>query len=117
VEVDELLSYCTQQISRFNKFRLDPSVLCMPSRLPEVTDDTATPPRIGYHGEDLAATLYYLYETRSSVLDSICDKIKEIYPEFSNFEFNTVGDDRIAFSVVYSDSRQVVPAVRLSSGI
>jgi predicted ATPase len=116
VDVDDLLSYCTQQISRFNKFRLDPAVLSQPSRLPEVTVDTATPPRIGYHGEDLAATLYYLYEARSSVLDRVRDKIKEIYPEFSDFEFNTVGDDRVAFSVVYSDSRQVVPAVRLSSG-
>lgn len=117
VEVDDLLSYCTQQISRFNKFRLDPKVLSQPSRLPEISGDTALAPRIGYLGEDLAATLYYLQETQSPSLDNILAKIKETYPEISNFEFNTVGEDRIAFSVVHSDSRSVVPAVRLSSGM
>ena len=117
LEVDELVSYCTQQISRFNKFRIDPNVLAQPSRLPEITEETAlVPPRIGYRGEDLAATLYYLAEIKSPVLNIVREKVKEIDPEFSDFEFNTVGTDRIAFAAVYQDSRQTVPAVRLSSG-
>jgi hypothetical protein len=47
---DELFSYCTQQISRFNKFRLDPFVLSQASRVPDL-GDTSTPariPRLGY---------------------------------------------------------------------
>ena len=118
VEVDDLVFYCAQQISRFNKFRLDPYFLAQPSRLPEVADDSAvtSPPRIGYRGEDLATTLYHLAETRSQTLDTIRDRVKEIDPEFSDFDFNIVGTDRVAFSVKYSDRRQKVPAARLSSG-
>lgn len=116
---DELLAYCTQRISQFNKFRLDPGVLAQPSRLPETIDEKTTtrPPRLGYNGEELAATLYHLAETRSPSLENIREKAKEIYPNFSDFEFNSVSNDRIAFSVAYSDSRKVVPSVRLSSGM
>lgn len=118
--VDDLLLYCTQRISQFNKFRLDPGILAQPSRLPEIVDAEASavlPPRLGYNGEDLAATLYHLNEASSPVLDILYAEMKEIYPEFSSFEFNTIGTDRIGFSVVYSDSRQSIPAVRLSAGM
>ncbi|MGH7393095.1 MAG: AAA family ATPase [Candidatus Rokuibacteriota bacterium] len=73
-------------------------------------------PRIGYRGEDLAATLYHLSETRDRALESIREKVKLIDPHFTDFEFNTVGTDRIGFSAVYSDPRQTVPSVRLSAG-
>ena len=56
--VDELLEYCTQQISRFNRFRLDPSVLSQACRLPDPSGEVI--PRLGHHGEDLAAVLYHL---------------------------------------------------------
>ncbi len=36
-------------------------------------------------------------------------------PAFSDFEFNTVGPDCVAFAFVYEDARKTVPAVRLSS--
>jgi len=114
VPLDELLAYCTQQISRFNKFRLDPGVLGQPSRLPDPSGEVV--PRLGYHGEDLAATLYHLSETQDSALDTIREKVKLIDPNFTNFDFNTVGTERIDFSATYSDSRQTVPAVRLSAG-
>ena len=74
-------------------------------------------PRIGYHGEDLAATLYYLSETQHASYTAICEKVRELVPEFAEFEFNTVGTDRIAFAVLYTDRRQSVPSVRLSSGM
>jgi len=118
-QLDPLLEYVTQQISRFNKFRLDPFVLAAPSRLPELTG-TPSPtyaPRIGYHGEDLAATLYYLAETSAPSLDVIRRKVRELVPEFDDFEFSTVGTDRIAFGVEYTDRRETVPSVRLSSGM
>ena len=116
---DELVSYCSQQISRFNKFRLDPGVLAAPSRLPEISGEPtmASGPRLGYHGEDLAATLYHLSETKAPELDRIREKVKEVDSDFSDFEFNTVGTDRIAFSVAYSDRRRTIPSVRLSSGM
>lgn len=117
--VDPLLNYVTQQISRFNKFRLDPSMLAAPSRLPELTSVplSTNAPRIGYHGEDLAATLYYLSETGHSSLDLIRQKVRELVPEFQDFEFNIVGTDRIAFAVKYSDRRETIPSVKLSSGM
>jgi len=117
--VDPLLDYVTQQISRFNKFRIDPVVLAAPSRLPDLGSESepAVAPRLGYHGEDLASTLYYLAETESPVLETIRMKIREVVPEFSDFDFSTVGTDRIAFSVRYSDRRETIPSVRLSSGM
>lgn len=114
-----LLEYSTQQISRFNKFRLDPFVLGGPCRIPEVGNEPTAPapPRIGYHGEDLASTLYYLSVTEDPSLERIRQKIRELVPEFDDFEFNTVGTDRIAFAVRHTDNRESVPSVRLSSGI
>lgn len=114
VPMDKLLDYCTQQISRFNKFRIDPSVLGQPSRLPDPSGTVI--PRLGYHGEDLAATLYHLSETQDPALNTICEKVKLIDPHFTDFDFNTVGTERVAFSAIYSDSRQTVPSVRLSAG-
>ena len=60
--VDPLIDYLTQQISRFNKFRIDPGVLAAPSRLPDLGSeaDPSHSPRLGHHGEDLASVLYYL---------------------------------------------------------
>lgn len=114
IEIDELTAYCAQQISRFNRFRLDPAVLGQPSRLPDPTRDVV--PRIRYHGEDLAATLFHLSETQDSALTAIISKIKEVDAAFDGFEFNAIGTDRIGFSSRYSDSRELIPAVRLSSG-
>jgi predicted ATPase len=114
VPMVELLEYCTQQISRFNKFRIDPSVLGQPSRLPDPSGTVI--PRLGYHGEDLAATLYHLSETRDPALATIRERLKLIDPHFDDFDFNTVGTERIAFSAMYSDPRQTVPSVRLSAG-
>ena len=113
-EVDSLVSYCAKQISHFNRFKLDPGVLAQPSRLPDSTPDAT--PRIGYHGEDLAATLYHLNETRSPALEAICDSMRDIDERFEGFEFNTVGTERIAFAAKYSDDRGLITSVRLSSG-
>jgi len=118
-ETDDLFAYCTQQISRFNKFRLDPSVLSQPSRVPDVGDASIPTrvPRLGYHGEDLAATLYCLSEMKSPSLDLIRERIRDVEPTFDDFEFNMIGADRVGFSVVYSDRRGSITAVRLSSGM
>lgn len=120
-DTDPLFAYCTQQISRFNKFRLDPFALAQTSRVPDFDDtNRSTPgrvPRLGYHGEDLAATLYYLAETKSPILDTIRARIREVEPGFNDFEFNMLGADRVGFSVTYTDQRGSVTAVRLSSGM
>src|SRR5262249_42930947 len=83
--VDPLTQYCAKQISRFNKFRLDPLVLAQPSRLPDPSREIV--PRLGYHGEDLAATLYHLKETGDPALATIRDMMKAIEPQFEDFEF------------------------------
>jgi len=117
--IDPLLEYLTQQISRFNKFRVDPTALAAPNRLPELSGDkeSAVGPRLGYHGEDLASTLYYLAETQAQALDVVRERVREVVPEFDDFDFNAVGTERIAFSIKYSDRRGAVPSVRLSSGM
>lgn len=113
-ELDGLVAYCSDQISRFNRFRLDPLTLAQPSRLPDPSGSLS--PRLGYHGEDLAATLYHLSETEDPALSRICDHMRKVDPLFTGFAFNTVGTDRIAFSAQYEDSRLRVPSVRLSAG-
>lgn len=112
--IDPLVSYCAKQISRVNKFRLDPLILAQPSRLPDPSREIA--PRLGYHGEDLAATLYHLKETADPALETIRKRVKAIEPAFDDFEFTTVGTERIAFALKYSDARESVPSVRVSSG-
>jgi predicted ATPase len=42
--------------------------------------------------------------------------LKAIEPTFVDYDFNTVGTERIALALTYSDARQAVPSVRLSSG-
>ncbi|HOC42527.1 MAG TPA: AAA family ATPase [Thermoanaerobaculales bacterium] len=105
---------CAKQISRFNKFRLDPQNLGRPSALPDLSSPEA--PRIEYEGENLAATLYFMSETGHPALDAIRKNVREALPGFDDFEFNAVGSQRIGFSVRFSDQRQTITAARLSDG-
>lgn len=119
-EIDPLVTYCARQISRFNKFRLDPTMLARPGRLPETsTEDSGSVriPRVDHHGEDLAGVLYYLSETDSPVLQVIIERLQQVINGFTGFEFNRVGVDRIGFSATFSDARGTVPAVHLSDGM
>lgn len=118
-EFDPLIEDCVNQIAKFSKFRLDPLVLSHISRMPDMlTDGTEmVAPRIGYHGEDLATSLYYLSENSNEILESIINKVKNVDKSFSGFEFNIMGPDRVAFSLVFSDSRGSIPSVRVSSGL
>jgi predicted ATPase len=118
-ETDPLVTHVTREISRMNKFRLVPSNMSRPARLPDtVTEEAeeARAPRLDYNGEDLAAVLYYLAEIGSPVLSEIVDRIREVLDGFEGFEFNTVGTDRIGFSARFSDPRGLVPGVNLSDG-
>jgi len=72
---------------------------------------------LGYQGEDLAGTLYYLAETKHPAMDAIRSRLKEFDASIADFEFNMIGTDRVGFSVAYSDTRKTVTAVRLSSGM
>jgi predicted ATPase len=58
-----------------------------------------------------------LAETKSPVLEDIRARLKQVDPAFDNFDFNMIGPDRVGFSVVYSDQRGSITAVRLSSGM
>ena len=107
---------CAKEISRFNKFRLNPFTLAGLSRLPDATADEA-PPRIGHEGEDLAACLYFMNETKDPALDAIVEKVKGLAPEFQEFEFNVVGGDRVGFSVAFNDGRGSIPSVKISHGV
>lgn len=107
---------CAQQVSRLNKFRLNPFTLAGLSRIPDVTSNEAAP-RIGHEGEDLSACLYFMSETKDEALETILGKVKALVPEFDRFEFNAVGVDRIAFSMVFNDGRGSIPGVKASHGM
>lgn len=118
-EFDPLVTHIAREISRMSKFRLVPSNLSRPSALPEtlIEDPLASrAPRVSYNGEELAGVLYYLAEISSPILDEIGDRVRTVLDGFEGFEFNTDRNDRIGFSVRFSDQRGVVPAVNLSDG-
>jgi predicted ATPase len=119
VETNPLVTHCAREISRINKFRLDPRSLAHPARLPEViTEDVqeARVPRLEYSGDGLAGILYFLAETANPMLDVVVAKVSEVIDGFQGFEFNAVGEDRIGFSARFADSRDVVNAANLSDG-
>lgn len=107
---------CAKQVSRLNKFRLNPFTLASFSRLPDATSNEGAP-RIGHEGEDLAASLYFMSETNDPAVEIILEKVKALVPEFERFEFNTIGADRVGFSVVFNDGRGSIPAVKVSHGL
>lgn len=118
-ESHPLMTAIARDVSRISKYRLDPSNLARPSRLPDTpTDESLRPlsPRISYRGEDLATVLYYLAETQNPSLDRIMSYCQEAIDGFQEFRFNMVGTDRVGFSVCFSDTRGIVPAANLSDG-
>ncbi len=119
LEIDPLVAHCTKMISRFNRFRLEPSVLAQPSRRPEIDtsgESSPTPPWIGYSGDGLAGTLYFMGEIKAPEFDLIKERLRAIEPAFEDFEFNMLGPDKVGFSVTFSDNRGTIAAPRLSSG-
>lgn len=116
-ETNALVTHCAREISRISKFRLDPTILARPCPVPETVGDGAdSRVRLDYHGEGLAGVLYYLSETGSDEIAALLERLSDVIDGIDGFEFNTVGTERIGFSVRYSDSREVVPAVNLSDG-
>jgi len=118
-EADPLVTLCAREISRLTKYRLDPATLSRPSRTPQISTENleASPtPRIDYRGEDLPSVLYYLSETQSPAMGPIVERLTECLSGFEGFQFNTIGTDRIGFSVQFADPRGVVPAANLSDG-
>jgi predicted ATPase len=113
----ELVAHCATEISRFNRFRLNPFTLAGWSRLPDVSTDKPVPPRLGHEGEDLAACLYYMQETNDTALGTILDKMQGALPGFQKFEFNTFGTDRLGWAMQFADDRGIIPSVRISHGL
>jgi hypothetical protein len=113
---NQLVSDCAKEIGRFNKFRLAPNELSRPSRLPELSGEALAAPRLGYEGEDLAACLYYMNETKDPALPKIIEEVQSVLPAFEGFEFNVVGVDKVVFSMKFSDGRGSINAGRMSHG-
>lgn len=114
---DELVNHCATEISRFNRFRLNPFTLAGTSRLPDVSPENPTPPRLGHEGDDLASCLYYLQETNDPSLSCILNKVQGVLPGFQSFEFNILGSDRLAWAMQFTDDRGIIPSVRVSQGL
>jgi len=108
----QIVSDCSKEIGRFNRFRLAPGELSKPSRIPDLSGDAA--PRL--EGEDLASCLYYMRETKDEALNTIIAAVQEMLPSFEGFEFNFVGVDRVAFSMKFTDGRGSINAARMSHG-
>jgi len=114
IGVPAVLVELAKEVSRLNRFRLEPYTLRGASPLPDLTAPDA--PRIGHAGENAAATLYFLDKTGSPALAQIVEGLKRALPDFDSFEFNTVGTQRIGFSMRFSDARETITAPRLSDG-
>lgn len=112
--IPEVVSDLAREVSRLNKFRLEPYCLRGANPLPDITVPDG--PRIGHAGENVAATLYFLEQTGSPALQQIVEGLRRALPDFEGFEFNTVGAQRIGFSMRFSDARETIPAPRLSDG-
>ena len=112
-----LVAHCATEISRFNRFRLNPFTLAGSSRLPDISAEKPVPPRLGHEGEDLAACLYYMQETRDAALEIILKRVQAVVPGFQNFEFNTYAADRLSWAMQFSDDRGIASSVRLSHGL
>ncbi len=118
-----LISHCAREISRIGRYRLDPTLLARPGRVfdvePGEAGGAASPfqaPRLAFRGSDLASVLYYLFETKSPILNQIVDRVAEAIQGFAGFEFNRVASDNIGFSVRFADRRGAVVAPNLSDG-
>jgi predicted ATPase len=113
---NELVAHCATEISRFNRFRLNPFTLAGFSRLPDISAEKPVPPRLGHEGEDLAACLYYMQETNDPALQTILEKIQAVVPGFQKFDFNIYAADRLAWAMQFGDERGLTPSVRISHG-
>lgn len=113
-DVPNLVREVAKEVSRLNKFRLEPNNLRLPSALPDVTVREGS--RIGHAGENIASTLYFLEQTKSPAMVEIVSRLRKALPDFDGFEFNTVGAQRIGFSIRFTDVREAIPAPRLSDG-
>src|ERR1019366_6875429 len=110
----QIVSDCAKEIGRFNKFRLAPGELSMPSPTPDLEGDAA--PRLDYMGAGLASCLYYMNETEDPALKTIIGEVQQVLPSFEGFEFTFVGVDKVAFSTKFSDGRGSINAARMSHG-
>jgi hypothetical protein len=126
---ESLVTHVAREVSRIGKFRLNPQFLLQASRLPDVPassptvqngEEAASPappaPSLDYGGEGLATALYFMAETANPALDEIISDLRTSVEGFDGFEFNTVGTDRVGFSVRFSDPRGNVAAANLSDG-
>ena len=114
-----LAGHVSVNISKFGKFRLDPSILGRPGPLPETLAPAGVrlpPRRMGYLGEELASVLYFLSRTRDPSLELIIEGVRSAIDGFAGFEFNAVGNDLVGLSARFDDSRGVVEAPNLSAG-
>lgn len=117
---EPLVAHCAREISRIGRYRLESRLLAQPGRVFDVElgerNRPGSSPRVSYRGDDLASVLYFLSETKSSVLQDIVERIAEAIGGFERFEFNHVGSDRIGFSARFNDPRGTVVAPNLSDG-
>jgi len=111
---NQIVSDCSKEIGRFNKFRLAPGELSKPSRIPDLSGDAV--PRLDYEGADLASCLYHMKETKDQALSTIIGEVQQVLPNFEGFEFNFVGVDKVAFSMKFTDGRGSINAARMSHG-
>jgi predicted ATPase len=114
---EPLVAHCTREVRRVNRFRLNPFSLAGSSRLPDTTPAASARPRLGHEGEDLAACLYNMQETKDAALETIVERVKAVAPGFGGFEFNSFGSDRIGFAMTFQDDRGVIPSVCVSQGL
>jgi hypothetical protein len=108
----KVLSSLARSAGRVVNYRLEPRQLSMASVEPEAS----TFVRMGYEGENLAACLSWLDGTHPDRLGRIVESIRSVIPTFRRILFNSIGVDRVGYSIEYDDPREKVLAPNASSG-
>lgn len=108
----QVLASLARKAGSVVNYRLEPRQLSMPSQEPELDSHV----RMGYEGENLAACLFWLNENQPETLDKIVKDIQRVVPTLRGIAFNTVGVDRVGYSIEYDDARHRVLAPNSSSG-
>lgn len=107
-----ILESLARRVGSVVNYRLEPRQLSRPSQEPDPEDRV----RLGYEGDNLAATLFWLSSNSPRVVEAIVRDMRSVIPSFSGIQFNAIGVDKVGFSLEFDDARRRVLAPNASSG-
>lgn len=116
IRANDFMRSIARDASLVLRYRLEPHALSLASRMPEIDDSHRPPVNLGYEGGELASCLYWLSQAKPEVLKDIAGIVRKAVPNLEGFRFNTIGADRVGFSLQFSDTRRLTQAPNVSAG-